>query len=210
MLAWISANTTEDRRLTLPLPLLKVLVFVAGLAPAGWLLWRFFTYDLGAEPVETILHTTGDWGLRFLLITLAVTPLRLLTGWTLVMRLRRMLGLFAFFYATLHMLTYLALEQFFAWGEILEDVLERPYITLGFLAWVLLVPLAVTSTNGMMRRLGRRWKQLHQSVYVIAAAAVIHYLLLVKADTREPIIYGLILVALLGVRAWNQRRSPRA
>ena len=210
MKAWISANTSDFSGFSIPLPVLKLIVFGLSLVPAGALVWRFFNHDLGAEPVETLLHTTGDWGLRFLLITLAVTPLRKLTGWTTVMRLRRMLGLYAFFYALLHVSVYLVLEQFFDWGEILKDVVERPYITLGFTAFVLLIPLAVTSTDRMRRRLGRRWKKLHQAVYVIATAAVLHYLLSVKADIREPLIYGLILVALLGYRVWDQRRRRAA
>ena len=185
----------------------KPLLFAASLLPLGLMLWWGVNDRLGANPIEKLTHLTGDWALRFLLITLAVTPLRRLTGWVWLMRLRRMLGLFAFFYALLHFSTYLVLDQFFAWQEIAKDIVKRPYITVGFTAFVLLIPLAVTSTNAMMRRLGRRWQQLHQLVYVIASFAVLHYLWLVKADTRDPIFYGLILVFLLGFRAVRQRRN---
>lgn len=195
---------------------LKVLLFILALIPAGMLLLAFFQDRLGANPIEAITHATGDWTLRFLLITLTVTPLRKLTGWHWLIRLRRMLGLFTFFYAVLHFGTYIVLDQFFDWRAVVLDVLKRPYITVGFAAFVLLVPLAVTSTNAMVRRLGgRRWQALHRSVYGIAILGVVHYWWLVKADVFEPLIYALILAVLLGLRAWwreqerqRQRSAP--
>ena len=192
--------------------LLKPVVFVAALAPAAVLVWRIVHNDLGTNPVETLNRFTGDWTLRFLLITLAVTPLRRLSGWMPVMRLRRMLGLYAFFYATLHFLSWIWIGQQFDVHEIVKDVIKRPYITVGFAAFVLLLPLAATSTNAMMRRLGgRRWQLLHRSVYVIGVAAIVHYWWLVKSDITQPAIYGAILTLLLGMRlywAWQWRRLP--
>lgn len=197
---------------------LKVLLFILALIPAGMLVLAFFQDALGANPIEAITHASGDWTLRFLLITLAVTPLRKLTGWHWLIRLRRMLGLFTFFYAVLHFGTYIVLDQFFDWRAVVLDVLKRPYITVGFAAFVLLVPLAVTSTNAMVRRLGgRRWQALHRSVYGIAILGVVHYWWLVKADVFAPLIYALILAVLLGLRAWwreqerqRQRSAPPA
>jgi sulfoxide reductase heme-binding subunit YedZ len=155
---------------------------------------------LGAEPVEEITHRTGWWALTLLLVTLAVTPLRRLTGWNRVIQLRRMLGLFAFLYATLHVLTYFGLDQLFDLRYIAEDIVERPYITAGFAAWLLLLPLAVTSTRGWIRRLGKRWQRLHRLVYPAAGLAVLHFLWLVKADTREPVVFGILLILLLLLR----------
>ncbi len=187
--------------------LIKSLVFIACLFPLIFGIWAGFTDQLGANPIEEITHRTGDWALRLLLITLAVTPLRRMLGWGWLLRVRRMLGLFAFFYACLHLLTYFVLDQFFDWDEILKDIIKRPYITIGFSAFVLLVPLAITSTNAMMRRLGKRWGQLHQLVYVIAVFGILHYLWLVKADYLLPLIHAAILLALLLVRVWYQRQS---
>ena len=189
---------------------LKALLFLLCLIPAGLLVQGFFDDTLGANPIEAITHATGEWTLRFLLITLAVTPLRKLTHWHWLVRLRRMLGLYAFFYAALHFSTYIVLDQFFDWSAIVLDVLKRPYITVGFSAFVLLIPLAVTSTHAMVRRLGgRRWQALHRSVYGIAILGVVHYWWLVKSDLTGPLIYSAILAALLGVRAWwrNQERA---
>jgi sulfoxide reductase heme-binding subunit YedZ len=190
----------------------KPLVFLLCLVPLALLVAGAVAEDLGANPVEAITHTTGDWTLRLLLLTLAMTPLKRLIGRPWPIRFRRMLGLFAFFYASLHLLTYLWLDQGFDAQAIFEDVVKRPYITLGFAAFVLLVPLALTSTHAMMRRLGRRWQTLHRAVYAIGVLGVVHYLWLVKADIREPLIYALILAALLlarvpfgrlgGVRRW--------
>lgn len=189
----------------------KPAVFIACLLPLAWLTWDAYHHQLGANPVETLSHRTGGWALKFLLLTLAVTPLRRITGWHQLVRLRRMLGLYTFFYACLHFLIWLVFDHFFDVDEILKDIVKRPYITVGFTAFVLLVPLAVTSTNAMMRRLGGRWAQLHQLVYVVATLAVLHFLWLVKADVREPVLYGLLLAVLLGWRVWWQRTrvSPR-
>lgn len=180
----------------------KPLLFGLGLLPLLLLVRSAFTDSLGANPVETITHQTGDWGLRFLLITLAITPLRRLSGWQWLQRFRRMLGLFSFFYVCLHFATYLVFDHFFDLASIWEDVLERPYITVGFLAFLLLIPLAVTSTKGMMRRLGRHWQRLHRLVYAIAVLGVLHFLWLVKADVREPLWYAAVLTVLLGYRLW--------
>lgn len=181
---------------------IKPVVFMVGLVPLVMLLWRGLVGNLGANPIEEITHWTGDWTLRLLLITLAMTPLRRLSGWTWPVRVRRMIGLFAFFYGTLHLLTYVWLDQFFWWEEIVRDVIERPYITVGFLGYLLLIPLAVTSTNKMMRRLGGDWKRLHRLAYLVPGLGVLHFLWLVKADLREPVLYAGILAVLLGVRGW--------
>ncbi len=188
--------------------IVKPTVFFVSLLPATLLTWYALTDQLGANPIEEIVRTSGDWTLRFLLITLAITPTRRLSGFHWIARLRRMIGLFAFFYACLHFLSYLVLDQFFAWGEILKDILKRPFITVGLVSFVMLVPLAVTSTNKMMKRLGgKRWQRLHQSVYIIACGGVLHYLWMVKADIRDPIIYGSILILLLSHRAWSKRKE---
>ncbi len=178
---------------------LKPAIFIAALVPLALLVWNALTDGLGANPVEAITFKTGDWGLRFLLITLCVTPLRRITGWQWLVRIRRMLGLFAFFYICLHFSTYLVLDAFFDLRYILEDITDRTYITLGFTSFLLLIPLAITSTNAMVRRLGgQRWRRLHRLVYVIAAGGALHFLWLVKADLREPLIYlGILLLLLL-------------
>ena len=158
---------------------------------------------LGANPIERITHSTGDWTLRFLLITLAITPVRKLLGIPWLIRFRRMFGLFAFFYGCLHFLTYIWLDKFFNLHEILADVAKRKFITIGFTAFVLLIPLALTSTTGWIRRLGgKRWQTLHRLIYVSAIAGVIHYLWLVKADIRKPVQYGILLGLLLFYRTW--------
>jgi sulfoxide reductase heme-binding subunit YedZ len=178
----------------------KPLVFLLCLLPLALLGWRIAAGRLGANPVEAVLHFTGAWGLRLLLVTLAVTPLRRLTGRGWLLRFRRMLGLFAFFYVVLHVAVYLVLDRGLAWEEIVTDLAKRPYIMVGFAAFVLLVPLAVTSTRGWVRRLGRRWQLLHRSVYLIAVLGVLHFLWLVKADLREPLIYAAVLAVLLAAR----------
>jgi sulfoxide reductase heme-binding subunit YedZ len=189
---------------------LKALVFVLCLVPVAWLAWGAFAGRLGANPIEKITRETGTWALRFLCLTLAVTPVRRLTGWNGVVRFRRMLGLFAFFYACLHLTNFVAIDHFFAFREILKEIVKRPYITLGMTAFVLLVPLAVTSTAGWIRRLGgRRWQGLHRLVYPAAALAVVHYWALVKADTTRPWRYAAIVAALLGARAWSALRGTR-
>ncbi len=164
--------------------------------------------DLGANPLERVTDVTGQWGLRLLLLTLAVTPLRRITGWTWLVRFRRMLGLFAFFYASLHFLTWVWLDQELSWGNIVADIAKRPYVTVGFTAWLLLLPLAATSTRGMMRRLGRRWQQLHRVIYAIGVLGVLHYIWLVKADLLEPLIYAGVLALLLAVR-WRPQWLAR-
>jgi sulfoxide reductase heme-binding subunit YedZ len=175
-------------------------MWILCLLPAALLAWDGYTDDLTAEPIREITHRTGWWALTLLLVSLSVTPLRRLTGWNPLIKLRRPLGLFAFFYACLHVLTYFGLDQFFALAYIVEDVLERPYITVGFTAWMLLVPLAVTSTQGWIRRLGKRWQRLHRLVYASAALGVLHFLWAVKADTREPFLFALALALLLAFR----------
>ncbi len=167
------------------------------------------TDGLGAEPIERVTHVTGGWTLRFLLISLAVTPFRRLFGWRWLAPLRRTFGLIAFSYACLHYATYIGLEHFFDWERILEDVLERRYVTAGFAALLCLVPLAATSTRAMMRRLGRRWKILHRLAYLAGVLGVVHFLWLVKADLLEPLLYAAVLALLLGVRLWLRlKRSP--
>ena len=186
---------------------IKPALFVLCLVPVAWLAWDAFTHHLGANPVEKLNHRTGIWTLRMLLITLAITPLRRLTGWNALIRLRRMFGLYTFFYACLHFSTWLVFDHFFDMHEIIKDIVKRPYITVGFSAFVMLIPLAVTSTNKWVKRLGSRWAKLHQLVYVIATFGVLHFLWLVKADVREPVIYGLILTVLLLYRIWKKRAS---
>jgi sulfoxide reductase heme-binding subunit YedZ len=187
----------------------KPIVFGACLLPFAWLLYGALTGDLGANQVERVTDVTGEWGLRLLLLTLAVTPLRHLTGWTWLQRFRRMLGLFVFFYVSLHFLTWVWLDQELSMARIVEDIAKRPYVTVGFTAWLLLVPLALTSTRGMMRRLGRRWQRLHRLVYVIAALGVLHYLWLVKADLMEPLLYAVVLAVLLALRWRPLSNRPR-
>jgi sulfoxide reductase heme-binding subunit YedZ len=173
-----------------------------------WLVWAALHGRLGANPISEVTKETGTWTLRFLAITLAVTPLRRLTGWNALVRYRRMLGLFAFFYGTLHFLTYIWLDQFFDFPGIVKDVGKRPFITAGFSAFVLLVPLAVTSTAGWIRRLGgKRWQALHRLVYVSATLGVLHYWWLVKADVSRPFAYGAIVAALLAARLVFRTRS---
>lgn len=182
------------------LPLLQPALILACLLPFAGLAWRALTNDLGANPVEALTHETGLWALRLLLLTLAVTPLRRLTGWGWLPRTRRTLGLFSFGYALLHLLIYLVLDRALDWSTIGADILKRPYITVGFAALVLMLPLAVTSTRGWVRRLGRRWKQLHRLVYLIGVLGVLHFLWLVKADLREPGLYAGLLALLLLAR----------
>jgi methionine sulfoxide reductase heme-binding subunit len=163
--------------------------------------------DLGTNPVETLTHETGLWALRFLMITLAVTPLRRLTKQHWLIKLRRMLGLFVFFYATLHVITYLWLDQFFDWAEILKDIPKRPFITIGFVSYMLLLPLALTSSNAMQRRLKKRWVTLHQLVYVIPVLVVVHFIWSLKADYSEPLLYLTIFVMLLMMRLFYNRKK---
>ena len=178
----------------------KPVLFLLCTLPFCVLVYNGFTNNLTANPIKEITHFTGEWALRFLLITLSITPLRKLTRKNALIRFRRMLGLFAFFYACLHFSTYLVLDQFFDWNEIVLDVAKRPYITVGFSAFVLLIPLAVTSTDKMAQRLGNNWRRLHSLIYPIAILVIFHYLWLVKADILPPVIYGLILCLLLVLR----------
>ena len=189
----------------------KAPVFAVCLLPAIYLAWGASANALGANPIKTITEETGTWTLRFLVLTIAITPLRRLTGWNVLQRFRRMLGLFAFFYGTLHLLTYVWLDQFFVVADIVKDVAKRPFITMGLMAFLLMVPLALTSTAGWIRRLGRQWQSLHRLVYLSAAGGVIHYWWLVKADTARPLRYGLIVAVLLAARiVWALRkRAPR-
>jgi sulfoxide reductase heme-binding subunit YedZ len=195
--------------------LAKVAVFLLSLVPAGWLTWGAFHNKLGANPIEYITRDTGDWTLRFLLITLAVTPLRKLLRKPELIKFRRMLGLFAFFYGCLHLMTYVWLDKFFEFGEMVTDVMKRPFITAGAAAFLTMLPLAFTSTSGWIRRLGgKRWQALHRLIYVSAAAGVIHYYWLVKSDVRLPVLYGgilaLLLVFRLGARLSRPEKRPVA
>jgi sulfoxide reductase heme-binding subunit YedZ len=191
---------------------LKPTVLAICLIPFGQLLYSGYVGDLGANPIETITRFTGSWALIFLLATLSVTPLRRITGWNELIKFRRMLGLVAFFYAALHFATYMVLDLYFDLSAIGKDVLKRPYITVGFAALVLMIPLAITSSAGMIRRLGKRWQQLHYLVYAVAILGVLHFYWLVKADISRPVQYGIVLAALLGYRVltkWSTAFSVR-
>ena len=182
----------------------KPIVFAAALGPFGWLVYNAFWGDLGVNPVETITNYSGITTLRLIAITLALTPVRWITGFNPLILFRRMIGLFAFFYGSLHFMTYFILDQSLQFGGVWDDVVKRPYITAGFTAFVLMIPLAITSTQGWIRRLGgRRWNVLHRLIYITALAAVLHYFWKVKLDTTSPIYYGLIIIGLLAVRAWR-------
>lgn len=194
----------------------KTLVHLLCLTPLAILAWQFWDVfktgsdALGADPVAEVEHRLGLWALRFLMIGLAITPLRQLTGQAVLIRFRRMLGLYAFAYATLHFAAYLGLDLRGYWLQIFEEIVKRPYITIGFAAWLLLVPLAITSTQGWMRRLGRQWGRLHKLIYAIGVFAVLHFWWLVKSDIREPALYAGILAVLLGWRVWKWRQRRRA
>jgi len=185
--------------------ILKAVLFVLAAVPAVWLGVDALRGNLTADPIEEITHRTGWWALTLLMVTLAVTPVRRLTGWNPLVKVRRMLGLWAFCYAALHLLTYVVLDLFFAFDIFLEDVMERPYITLGLAAFVILLALAFTSTKGWIRRLGKHWQRLHRLVYAAAILGVIHFYWQVKADTREPLIYAAILGVLLLLRVRTAR-----
>lgn len=177
--------------------------FVLSLLPFVLLAYQWHADQLSANPIDDVTDTTGTWTLRFLMITLAITPLRKVTGWNWLLQFRRMVGLFAFFSVCLHFLTYVYLDQIFLWEEIFADVQKRPFITVGFTSFVLMIPLAISSNNRMTKWMGgKRWQRLHRLVYVIALGGVVHYLWLVKADTQRPLTYGAILVILLGTRVW--------
>jgi sulfoxide reductase heme-binding subunit YedZ len=188
---------------------MKPLLFVVCAFPAAQLAYEAYTGDLGVNPIEYITRFTGSWSLIILIASLAVTPLRRLTGRNDLIKLRRMLGLFAFFYAALHFATYVGLDLFFDFSAVGKDIVKRPYITVGFLAFLIMVPLAATSTAGMIRRLGKRWQQLHRLVYVAAIAGVIHFYWLVKADITRPAQYGAVLALFLGYRLFVKWRSNK-
>ena len=186
----------------------KIGVFLVCLGPAIYIVWGIFNDGLGADPVDAIRDITGDWTLRFLLITLGVSPLRQAIGWTSAIRFRRMLGLYAFFYGFVHFFTYLWLDQLFVLSDILEDIVKRPWITAGVASFVLMVPLAITSTKKWIGRLGgKQWQRLHRLTYISAAAGVLHYILLVKLDSTRPLRYALVLALLLGYRLWIRFRT---
>jgi sulfoxide reductase heme-binding subunit YedZ len=195
-----------------PIVALKRLLFIAALIPAAMLVYYAVEGDLTANPIEFITHFTGDWAIRFLVITLAVTPLRRLTGWNPIIQLRRMLGLFCFFYATLHFLTWFVLDWFFNFRQMAEDVAMRPFITLGMATFVMLLALAVTSTQKSIRRLGRKWTQLHRLIYVAAGTALLHFWLARKTVVPQFQVVLVAAVLLLGFRAWwtlRTRLHPR-
>ncbi|HCY62089.1 MAG TPA: sulfoxide reductase heme-binding subunit YedZ [Oxalobacteraceae bacterium] len=187
------------------LQVIKIIVFLAALLPLARLVWFGFTDRLGANPIEFITRSTGDWTLYFLCLTLAVTPLRRLLQWPWLIRLRRMLGLFCFFYAVMHFTTFLWFDHFFDLGEMWRDVLKRPFIAVGFTTFVLLIPLAITSSNAMVRRLGgKHWQQLHRLIYLIAPLGILHFWWMKagKNDFAEPIVFGVIVAILLGMRLY--------
>ncbi len=182
---------------------IKPILFLLALVPFTLLVVNGLNNRLGANPISEITNETGVWTLRFLVITLAVTPLRRITGWNVLLRFRRMFGLFAFFYGFCHFTTYIYLDQFFAWDEIVADIAKRPFILVGFTSFSLMIPLAATSTDRMAKWLGgKRWQLLHRAIYFIAIGGVIHYLWLVKADTQRPMTYGAIIAMLLAYRLW--------
>ena len=189
----------------------KGFVFVACLAPLGWIAYLVLTGQAGANPIEAANRFLGDWALRFLILVLAITPIRKITGWNDLARFRRMIGLYAFAYAVFHVTSYVALDQFFDWTAIWADIVKRTYITVGMACLLMLLPLAITSTNGMIKRLGgKRWRNLHKLVYPAGIAACLHYFMMVKADIREPLIYAGVLALLLGYRALGKLNISRA
>lgn len=192
------------------LRLVKPAIFVLALVPAGLLVRGLLQGELGVNPAETLQLETGIWALRFLLASLAITPLRRLFGWNRLVQYRRMLGLFAFFYATLHLLTYVVLDRYFDWSGVVADVAKRPFITFGMLAFVLMIPLALTSTKGWIRRLGRKWQTLHRLVYFAAIAASLHFIWKVKVVIGEPVYYAAILGVLLAIRLVISLRKARS
>ncbi len=188
--------------------LLKITAHALALWPAAWLMARALNNQLGADPIAALTHGTGEWALRLLLLSLAMTPLRHLLKHSWPIKFRRLIGLYAFFYASLHFAVYLFLELGSGyWSQIGADILKRPFITIGFAAWLLLIPLAITSNQWMMRKLKKNWLTLHKSVYVIAVLAVLHFWWLVKSDVREPLVYAGVLAVLFGVRIWRRFKS---
>ncbi len=192
----------------------KPAVFIAALGPLAWLVYNAWLGELGANPIETITNTTGIWTLRFIVITIAITPVRWLTKWNLIINFRRMLGLFAFFYGSIHFMIYFVLDRSLMFDGLWEDIVKRPYITMGFTGFVLMIPLALTSTKGWIRRLGgQRWNLLHKLVYFTAILGVIHYWWKVKLDITDPMFYAAMVGVLLGarfVRSLTKRQASRA
>lgn len=202
-------KTSRERR-NLSNASIRLAAHLAALLP--FLLWSWAVWQgrLGADPIAELTHASGHWGLRFLLASLAMSPLRRLSRWRWPLQFRRMLGLYSFFYASLHFAVYLVLDLGGYWSQIFEDVVKRPFMTVGFLAWLLLLPLAVTSTRAAMRALGRRWGQLHRLVYLIAGLAILHFMWLVKADLREPLIYLSVFALLMLLRLrWPSKTSAQ-
>jgi sulfoxide reductase heme-binding subunit YedZ len=193
-----------------PAKLIKPVVFLLALLPLVWVVWRVVSNDLGPDPAQELAIETGEWSIRFLLLALAMTPLRQVTGLVDFVRQRRMVGLFAWFYASLHFLVWLSFLWGFRWGTIGAEIIERPYITMGFLAWVILLALALTSPKFMLRKLGRNWKRLHRLVYVSGVLAIVHLLWIQRTDLIEPVFYGSILAVLLGYRLYNRSRAKLA
>jgi sulfoxide reductase heme-binding subunit YedZ len=190
---------------------LKPVLYLTALLPLAWMLFALFTGRVMGDQVKFMQHLTGDTILTCLMLTLSVTPLRRLTGWNELIRVRRLIGLTAFWYACLHLATYLVFDQSLSMSEILEDIVKHPWVLVGFTAFLCLVPLAITSTSGWVRRLGgKRWRRLHRLIYVAAVAGVLHYLWLVKKDVTYPVLYGVVLALLLGSRLWLARDSIRA
>ena len=184
--------------------LVKPVIFFMALIPFIWLLLKVFQNDLGPDPAQALSIETGEWALRFLLLTLAITPFRQIFRMAEIARLRRMIGLFAFFYASIHFLSWMAFILGFRWLAIAEELVERPYITVGFLAYVILFLLGVTSTNSMVRRLGKNWKRLHKFVYAASILAIVHLLWILRTDVTEAVIYGILLAILLGYRIFRK------
>ena len=183
----------------------KTIAWVLLGSPALYAAYLIAINDLGANPLETLTDHTGQWTLRFLLLGLLITPLRQLTGWVSLIRYRRVIGLFAAFYALIHMALWLFIDQQLDWNLLVEDVRDRPYITLGFIGWLLLLPLVATSTKGMIKKLGKSWRKLHRAVYIIPVLGVVHYTMSLKADFSLPILYAVILTVLLGFRVWMRQ-----
>jgi sulfoxide reductase heme-binding subunit YedZ len=204
MLAWTLKNTFDMQRNNL-ISNAKIAFFVMALLPLARLVWLGLTDGLGANPVEFVIRSLGTWTLVCLLVTLSVTPIRLIFGINWLVQLRRMMGLFTFFYVCLHLLAYAGLDQWFDWQAIVHDIAKHPYVLVGFSAFVLMIPLAVTSNQAMIRRLRQRWKMLHRLVYLIAILGVTHYWWLVKKDVSEPFIYAVVLFILLAVRVYYKR-----
>lgn len=184
----------------------KIAVFVLCLAPISLLFYKLYIDELGANPFEALTRQSGEWTLRFLLITLSLTPLKIGLSKSWPLKFRRMLGLFVFFYASIHLTTYIWFDQFFDWSEIWVDIVKRPFITVGMLSWFILLPLAVTSITVTKKWLGRYWKKLHQLVYLIGVLVLVHYFMLIKADLWWPVLYALIFILLMSVRVWRSKK----